>query len=169
MSALEFDRGEWVVSCDRAKLDLDLIHQFLTHSYWAKGIPRDVVERSLENSLCFGVFERAEQIGFARVITDYATYAYLADVFVVESHRSRGVAKFLMECILRHPRLENLRRWMLVTRDAHRLYRKFGFTPLAEPQRFMERHDPRVYSKQGISPVNQSARTTCASSLKPSR
>jgi GNAT superfamily N-acetyltransferase len=138
------------VSTDRARLDVRLIHQFLTHSYWAKGIPRDVVERSLENSLCFGVFERGRQIGFARVITDYATYAYLADVFVLETHRSQGVAKFLMECIVRHPQLENLRRWTLITRDAHPLYAKFGFTPLAEPQGFMERHNPRVYSKAGI-------------------
>jgi len=145
MSALQFHRGDWVVSTDRARLDLDLIHKFLTHSYWAKGIPRDVVERSLENSLCFGVFEHDQQIGFARVITDYATYAYLADVFVLEPHRSRGVANFLMECILRHPQLEDLRRWTLVTRDAHRLYAKFGFTPLAEPQAFMERRRTRAY------------------------
>jgi GNAT superfamily N-acetyltransferase len=150
VSALEFRRGEWVVSTERERLDVDLIHQFLTHSYWAKGIPRDVVERSLENSLCFGVFEGAKQIGFARAVTDYATYAYLADVFVLETHRSRGVAKFLMECILRHPQLENLRRWTLATRDAHRLYAKFGFTPLAEPQRFMELHNPGAYSKGSI-------------------
>ncbi|MBO0912137.1 MAG: GNAT family N-acetyltransferase [Acidobacteria bacterium] len=146
-SALEFHRGDWVVSTDRARLDVDLIHQFLTHSYWAEGIGREVVERSLENSLCFGIFERGQQIGFARVITDYATYAYLADVFIIDTHRSRGAAKFLMECILRYPQLENLRRWMLATRDAHRLYARFGFTPLAEPERFMELHNPRVYAK----------------------
>jgi len=150
MSTGEFHRGEWVVSTDRAQLDLDLIHQFLTRSYWAKGIPRDVMERSLENSLCFGVFERSQQIGFARVITDYATYAYLGDVFVLETHRSRGVGKFLMECILRHPQLKNLRRWTLITRDAQPLYAKFGFTGLARPERFMELHNPRVYSEGGI-------------------
>jgi len=148
MSAMEFQGGEWVVSTDRARLDRDLIHRILAHSYWAEGVPRQVVERSLENSLCFGVFEDGVQIGFARVITDYATYAYLADVFILETHRSRGAARFLMECILRHPQLQNLRRWTLVTRDAHALYAKFGFTPLEKPERFMELHNPGVYSKK---------------------
>ena len=95
--------------------------------------------------MCFGVFENAKQVGFARVIADYATYAYLADVFILESHRGKGLSKFLMECIVAHPQLQGLRRWTLATRDAHGLYAKFGFTPLQTPDRFMELHDPDVY------------------------
>src|SRR5579859_4367753 len=103
MSGVEFRQGEFVVSTDRARLDVTLIHQFLTGSYWSQGISRELVEGSLENSLCFGIFHNSEQVGFARVITDRATFAYLADVFVLEAHRRRGLAKFLMECINNHP------------------------------------------------------------------
>jgi GNAT superfamily N-acetyltransferase len=146
---MHFDReyGGYTVSTDSTRLDLDLIHQFLTNAYWSEGIPREVVARSIENSLCFGVFEGQRQVGFARVITDYSTYAYLADVFIVESHRGRGLAKFLMECITKNPELQGLRRWTLATRDAHSLYAKFGFEPLAKPDRFMELHDPEVYKR----------------------
>jgi GNAT superfamily N-acetyltransferase len=116
------------ISTDRARLDVDLIHRYLSQeSYWAAGIPRDLVERSIEHSLCFGAFEDGKQIGFARVVTDYATFAYVADMFVLESHRGHGVSKAIMAAIRSHPELQRLRRWHLVTRDAHGLYEQFGF------------------------------------------
>jgi len=142
---MEYHRGEFTVTTDRARLSEPLIYEYLSHSYWAEGIPRKTVARSMRNSLCFGLLEGSRQIGFARVITDSATFAYLADVFILEPYRGRGLAKFLMESILKHPQLQGLRRWVLATRDAHALYRKFGFTPLAKPDRFMELHHPNVY------------------------
>src|SRR5579863_1270350 len=142
----EHRRGEFLISTDRGRLDLDMIHGFLTNCYWAKGIPREVVARSIEHSLCFGVYDGSgAQVGFARVVSDFATVAYLGDVFVLESHRGRGLSKWLMECIMRHPALQNLRRWILLTRDAHELYRKLGFTALKSPDRYMELHRPDVY------------------------
>ena len=142
----EHRRGEFVVSTDPARLDLDVIHEFLANCYWAKGIPREVVARSIEHSLCFGVYDGSgAQIGFARVVSDFATVAYLGDVFILESHRGRGLSKFLMECIMQHPALQNLRRWILLTRDAHGLYKHFGFAPLTTPARYMELHRPNVY------------------------
>ncbi len=149
MSQAEYRKDGFAVSTDPARLDVDLIHCFLTDCYWAKDIPRPVVERSLRHSLCFGLYEGDRQVGFARVISDFATFAYLADVFVLESHRGRGLSKRLMECIRSHPDLQGLRRWSLVTRDAHDLYRHFGFTPLASPDRWMEIHDPEVYASGG--------------------
>ena len=116
-----------MLSTDRERLDLDVIHGFLTECYWAKGISREIVARSMENSLCFGIYSRNQQVGFARVISDFATYAYIADVFVLDAYRGRGLGKWLMECIMQHPRLQGLRRWSLVTDDAHGLYAKFGF------------------------------------------
>jgi GNAT superfamily N-acetyltransferase len=133
------------ISTDPARLDLDVVHGYLSRSYWAKGIPRETVERSMVGALCFGAFAGGRQIGFARVITDRATFAYLADVFVLEEHRGRGVASRLMEAIREHPELQNLRRWLLVTRDAHPLYEKFGFRGLAHPEWLMERSLPRAY------------------------
>jgi GNAT superfamily N-acetyltransferase len=145
---VEQRRGDYLISTERARLDLDMVHSFLTNSYWAKGVSRDVVARSIQHSLCFGIYHRnAEQVGFARVISDYATFAYIGDVFVLEAHRGQGLSKWLMECIIQHPMLQNLRRWVLLTRDAHGLYSKFGFTPLKAPERYMERHDPGVYSR----------------------
>jgi len=141
----EHRKGEFVISTDEERLDRDLLHGFLTECYWAQGIPRDVVDRSIRNSLCFGMYCDGKQIGFARVISDYATYAYIGDVFVLESYRGRGLGKWLMECIMRHPWLQGLRRWSLVTADAHGLYTQFGFTPLKAPERYMELHDPEVY------------------------
>jgi GNAT superfamily N-acetyltransferase len=143
----EHRKGKFVISTDRKRLDLDIVHGFLTESYWAGGISREVVARSVENSLCFGVYGDGKQVGFARVISDYATYAYIGDVFVLESHRGHGLGKWLMECIMGHPRLQGLRRWSLATMDAHGLYTKFGFTPLKVPERHMERHDPEVYKR----------------------
>jgi GNAT superfamily N-acetyltransferase len=141
----EYRRGEFVISTDPERLDLNVIHGFLTECYWAKGIPREVVARSIENSLCFGLYDNSKQAGFARVISDYATYAYVGDVFVLESYRGRGLGKWLMECIMQHPRLQRLRRWSLVTEDAQRLYAQFGFTPLRTPERHMELHNADLY------------------------
>jgi GNAT superfamily N-acetyltransferase len=142
---LEFRKGEFLISTDRNLIDLDVVHGFLTECYWAQGIPREVVARSIENSLCFGLYTEGKQVGFARVITDYATYAYIGDVFVLESLRGRGLGKWLMECIMQHPCLQGLRRWSLVTRDAHGLYAQLGFEPLKKPQNYMELHNPDVY------------------------
>jgi len=139
---------EFTISIDKARFDIEMIHGFLSSCYWAEGISRKVVQKSIDNSLCFGVFEGNKQIGFARVITDRATYAYIGDVFILESHRGRGLGKKLMRAIMEHPELQGLRRWSLVTRDAHGLYEPFGFTALANPQRYMERHDPDVYQQK---------------------
>lgn len=134
------------ISTEAGRFDLDLIHEFLCGSYWAQNIPRAVVEKSLEHSLCFGVFCGGRQVGFGRVITDFATFAYLADVFVVPEHRGRGLAKRLLRAVLGHPELQGLRRWLLATHDAHGLYSQFGFGPLAHPERYMTIHDPGVYA-----------------------
>ena len=142
---IEHQRGDFAISTDPARLDLDVIHRFLTNCYWAKGIPRDLVAHSIEHSLCFGIYDGKAQVGFARVISDFATIAYLGDVFVLESHRGRGLSKWMMACIMQHPALQGLRRWILLTRDAHGLYSQFGFTPLKSPDRYMELHRPDVY------------------------
>lgn len=135
------------ISTDPYRLDLKVIHDFLKTAYWCENIPREVIERAIRNSLCFGMYEFGRQIGFARVITDRATYAYVADVFILESHRGRGLSKRLMEAIVSHPDLCGLRRWSLVTRDAHGLYSKFGFQPLSQPEHHMEIFDRDVYKR----------------------
>jgi len=132
------ERPPYSISTDRARLDLPMITEYLARSYWAEGIPLEVVERAVQGSLCFGLYEGTRQVGFARCVTDAATFAYLADVFVLESHRGRGLARWLMEVIVSHPDLQGLRRFSLVTRDAHGLYEKFGFTPLVRPEGHME-------------------------------
>ncbi len=137
--------GGIVVTTDRSRLDLDVIHGFLTTSYWARGIPRETVARSMEHSLCFGAFDEGRQIGFARVVSDRATFAYICDVFALESHRGSGVGKSLMAAIMSHPELQGLRRWTLFTRDAHGLYRQFGFGAAAHPERLMEVVDRDPY------------------------
>ena len=144
---MDWKRGEFEISTDRERLDREAIHAFLSNSYWARGIPRAVLDRSIENSLCFGVYEGRRLVGFARVITDLSTFAYLADVFVLESHRGRGLSRWLMEIIRGHPQLQGLRRWTLATRDAHGLYEKFGFRRLASPDRLMEIVDVDIYLK----------------------
>jgi len=145
-TVLEYRRGEFLISTDRARLDLNVIYSFLTNCYWAKGIPAEVVARSIEHSLCFGIYDGGgAQAGFARVVSDYATIAYLGDVFLLESHRGLGLSKWLMECIMQHPALRNLRRWILLTRDAHGLYSQFGFTTVETPERYMELHRPNIY------------------------
>jgi GNAT superfamily N-acetyltransferase len=138
---------EFEISTDPARLDLPGVHAFLTASYWAKGIPLPAVERSVRHSICFGIYRGHQQVGFARVISDRATFAYLADVYILPAFRGRGLAKWLMQCILAHPDLQGLRRWSLLTRDAHRLYQAFGFQPLKAPERWMEKHDPEVYAR----------------------
>jgi GNAT superfamily N-acetyltransferase len=144
---VEWIRNGLSISTDPSRLDRSLIHEFLGRSYWAAGIPGEVVDRSIEGAMCFGVFDGGSQVGFARVITDRATFAYLADVFVLESHRGRGLATWLMEVIKGHPDLQGLRRWILMTRDAHGLYRKFGFREIADPSRCMEIVDREVYRR----------------------
>lgn len=145
---MEWHKDTFSINTDQGKLDRDAVHEFLHNSYWAKGIPRDAVDMSIDNALCFGLFQGDRQIGFARVITDYATFAYLSDVFIFESHRGRGLATWLMEVILAHPDLQGLRRWMLATNDAHGLYRKVGFRDLAHPERFMELVFPDLYERE---------------------
>jgi GNAT superfamily N-acetyltransferase len=134
------------VTTDQEQLDVQLIHRFLSEeSYWAKGVPLSVTRRAIESSLCFGLFQSGAQVGFARVITDYATFGYLCDVFVLESHRGKGLSRILMEHVMAHPGLATLRRMVLVTGDAHFLYEKVGFRRLAKPERYMELHRPDVY------------------------
>lgn len=147
---MSYERYEkdYCISTDKSRLDIRVIHSFLNTSYWAAGIPLETIERSIAGSLCFGVYRASEQIGFARVISDLATFAYLADVFILEAYRGRGLSKWLLETILAHPDLQGLRRWLLATRDAHELYQKFGFEPFNKPDRWMEIHNPEIYSKK---------------------
>ena len=143
--AHEWRRGEYLISTDKEQLDIATIHAFLTTSYWAAGISIEIVKRSIEHSLNFGLFQNDQQAGFARMITDYTTFAYLADVFVLEPFRGRGLSKWLMQVIVAHPELQGLRKWVLFTRDAHGLYEQVGYTSLANPERAMERNFPNVY------------------------
>jgi len=136
---------DYQISTDPTRLDVGVIHGFLRESYWAEGIPRDIVLRAIQNSLCFGVYCRNQQIAFARVVSDYATFAYLADVFVLAPWRGHGISKALMSEIVHHPDLQHLRRWVLGTKDAHGLYQRYGFTAPRFPERQMERADPGVY------------------------
>ena len=141
-------RGDLLLSTDRARLDVDLIHRVLAATYWASGIPRDVVVRAIAGSIAFGLYESGQQVGFARVITDMATYAYLADVFIVEECRGRGLGDWLVESIRLHPQLQGLRRFALITRDAGPLYARHGFIAPTEPSGYMEIVDREVYGKR---------------------
>jgi GNAT superfamily N-acetyltransferase len=155
----EWKRDGFTLSTDHARLDLDMIHGYLSTCYWARGIPRDVCERSIRNALPFGVYEGARQVAFARVVTDLATVAYVGDVFVLEPWRGRGLSRWMCECILAHPELQGFRRWILLTRDAHGLYAKFGFTSLAAPDRWMEKWLPDAYgAAAGAVPPGDRAR-----------
>lgn len=141
--AHEIQHGDYLLSDDPSRLDTEVIHGYLSReSYWASNVSRETVERSLQNSLCIGVYAAAgEQVGLARVVTDYATYGWVCDVFVLPAHRGHGLGKALVQAVLSHPRLQTLRRFSLATQDAHGLYAQFGFTPLAEPQRHMEKRN----------------------------
>ena len=141
----EWRRGEYLISTDKGKLDLAVVHGFLTTSYWAAGIPLDIVKKSIEHSLNFGMYRGEQQVGFARVITDYATFVYIGDVFILEEFRGRGLSKWLMEVIADHPELQGLRRWLLLTRDAQGLYEKTGFVRPKTPERYMEKHFTDAY------------------------
>lgn len=157
---MEWREGDFVVSDESAQLDVETIHGFLRGSYWATGIPRAVVERSIAGSLCFGLYHAASapavpttgapgaQVGFARVVTDRATFGYLADVFVLEAWRGRGLSKLIVRCVLAHPQLQGLRRWMLATADAHGLYRQFGFETPRDSSRLMEKLDRDIYTRR---------------------
>lgn len=144
----EYRRAGYLISTDGSRLNLKVIHDFLSNtSYWATGRSFETVKRSVENSLAFGVYENDRQIGFARVVTDYATFAWLADVFVLDEFRGQGLGTWLVEVILSHPELQGFRRWTLATKDAHEIYRKFGFSELKRPERWMERHDPQTQER----------------------
>ena len=138
---IETHRAPFTISTDPARLDVDAIADMLTRAYWAKGRTRDVIARYIQHSLTFGVYDGTRQIGLARVVSDYTTFAWLCDVFIHEDYRGRGLGKWLMETVHSHPDLQGLRRWMLATRDAHGLYKQFGWTPLANVERWMEKFD----------------------------
>ncbi|OWY25835.1 N-acetyltransferase [Sphingobacteriales bacterium UPWRP_1] len=145
----EVTNGSYTISTNKLRLQICTIYHFLSnHSYWAKNIPLETVQQSIDHSLCFGVYYHAKQVGFARVITDFATFAYLADVFILPPFRGLGLSKWLMQVIFQHPPLQQLRRWMLATADAQTLYAQYGFTPLANPGRIMEKHNPLVYQPE---------------------
>jgi GNAT superfamily N-acetyltransferase len=138
MTVPELQRDSFTISSDPARLDLDAICSFLSRSYWANERTRETTQRAIEHSLCFGVYDGGQQIGFARAVTDYATFAWLADVFIAEEYRGRGLGKWLVEVVLSHPELQSVPRWFLATRDAQELYRRFGFSALTAPERRME-------------------------------
>ncbi len=141
----QWQRDGFTISCDPARIDREAVHAFLAGSYWAAGLPREVFDRSIDGSLCFSLLDGGAQAGFARVITDRATFAYLGDVHVLPGWRGKGLGRWLMQCVMAHPDLQGLRRWVLVTRDAHALYAPLGFTPLANAAGYMELHRPDVY------------------------
>jgi GNAT superfamily N-acetyltransferase len=141
----EARRDRLLVSTDPARLDFEAIHAWISRSYWAAGIPRETLQRALAGSLCFGLYEDGRQLGLARVITDGATFAYVCDVYVDDTRQRGGLGTWLMECVHQHPSLQGLRRWALITRDAHGLYRRVGYAPLVRPEGWMERHRPNAY------------------------
>lgn len=138
---------QYRISHNPADMDEVAIHRYLARSYWAKGIPLELVRKSIANSLCFGLFDDGAQVGFARVVSDFTTFAYLADVYVLESHQGKGLGKRLISAVMSHPELQGLRRVMLSTHDAHGLYRQFGFSALGHPEKLMELHRPAVYEQ----------------------
>jgi GNAT superfamily N-acetyltransferase len=146
MHIINESRGEFLISTDVSKLDKKAIHNYLSNeSYWSKNIPYEKVEAAILNSLNFGVYAGERQIGYARIVTDYTIVAYLGDVFIIEEYRGKGLAKWLMEVIMNHKDLQGLRRWILLTRDAHELYKKYGWKEIASADRWMEIHKPNVY------------------------
>ena len=150
MEIMEWQKDDYILSTDKSRIDISAVHDFLSQSYWAEGIPRETVKRCIENSLCFAIYHHEMLVGFARAISDFATFAYLADVFVLPGHRGKGLSKWLIQIILDHPQLQGLRRFTLATKDAHGLYAQFGFTLFDKPERWMHRHDPDVYREKNI-------------------
>ncbi|MGC4099942.1 GNAT family N-acetyltransferase [Ferruginibacter sp.] len=149
MDSITVQRGDFWLTTDKTKMDLQAIHQFLSkEAYWSKNIPFETVKNAAENSLNFGVFYKEQQVGYARIISDYATIAYLGDVYVLPAFRGNGLSKWLMEEVMQHPSLQGLRRWILLTGDAHGLYRQFGWKDIAAPDRWMEFHNKNVYTKE---------------------
>jgi len=149
VNVIETHRGAYTISTDKHKLDIASIHQFLANETdWAQGIPIQTLQTSIENSLNFGVYHNDKQIGFARVISDFSTIAYLGDVYVLDTYRGKGLSKWLLSEIMQHPNLQGLRRWILLTNTAEWLYKKFGFTAVPNPEFYMEKHDPNVYRKE---------------------
>lgn len=145
---VEESKNNFVISTDKSKLDITAIHQYIGgESYWAQGIPLEVLKKSIDKSMCFGIYDGTKQIGFARMITDCSTFAYLADVYVLEAYRGNGLSKWLMEFIMKHPDLQGLRRYMLATRDAHGLYLQYGFKPVSNPENIMEIRNADIYKK----------------------
>ena len=156
MNNLTEYKADYQISTSKTKLDLEVIHNFLsTKAYWSLHIPKEKVQTAIENSLCFGVYESEKQIGFARVISDFSTIAYLGDVFILEEYRGKGLSKWLMETIMTHPNLQGLRRWILLTGDAHELYKQYGWTPIADASKWMELHNKNVYSNSSKSIANE--------------
>jgi len=151
MEKTEWTKDGYLVSTDKSKIDVETVHDFLSRSYWAENIPLDVVRKSIENSLCFGIYHQQRLIGFARAISDFATFAYLADVFILPEQRGKGLSKWLIGIVLEHPQLQGLRRFTLATRDAHSLYAQFGFSLFDKPGRWMQKHDPDVYKRDTSS------------------
>lgn len=145
---MKWHKDAYLISDNPEDLDYDVIHRFLSQSYWAEKIPRNIVEELCKNSLCFGIYLDGGQVGFGRLITDYATFAFVSDVFVLEEHRNRGLADWMLVCMKEHPRMQGLRRWMLATKDAHALYSKHGFVPMKNPDWFMEKAKPDIYKRQ---------------------
>lgn len=149
---MQVAKGDFSISTQKERINLDYVHRFLRSSYWAENIPKETVRRCIEGSLCFGVYFKSQQIGFARVVTDGASFAYLCDVFIDETYRGRGLSKWLMTVIVAHPDLQGLRRFLLATKDAHGLYKQFGFAPLTFVDRWMQIHQPDIY-KQRSEPL----------------
>jgi len=135
---INYTKGGFTVTTDKEKIEIDILHNFINQSYWANGRTKQTIITSIENSLCFSMFKGEKQIGFARVITDYATFAYLCDVYIEEDYRGNGLGIWMLECILNYPNLLDLKKWLLATRDAHELYRKFGFYSMSNPEKYME-------------------------------
>jgi GNAT superfamily N-acetyltransferase len=147
MEIINIPKGDYLISTDISKINISIVHDFLAnHSHWSKNIPLEKVKKSVENSLNFGVFHQNNMIGYARIISDFATIAYLGDVFILPPHRGKGLSKWLISVIINHPELQGLRRWILLTSDAHELYRKYGWTMPSKPELYMERFTPNIYS-----------------------
>ena len=146
---MHWQKDDYFISTDQSMIDIKVVHDYLSsESYWAENIPIDIVQRSINNSLCFGLYHKNIQVGFARVVSDYATFAYLGDVFVLPGHRRKGLSKWMMTVVMNYPQLQGLRRFILTTKDAHSLYAQFGFVPYPQPERIMTINRPGIYKNK---------------------